>query len=183
MKSSTRLAVLGLLLCVARANAELTASSPAGFVSEHDIAIAAPPQRVFYALTAEVGRWWDAAHSYSGNAANFTLDARAGGCFCERWSDGSVRHMTVVFVEPGRTLRLTGGLGPLQAMAVTGSMTFTLDNDGTATRLHYRYAVSGWAPAGLTTLAEPVDRIQLGQLLRLKRYVETGNPVAGAPTN
>ena len=80
-------------------------------------------------------------------------------------------------------LRLTGGLGPLQAMAVTGSMTFTLDNDGTATRLHYRYAVSGWAPAGLTTLAEPVDRIQLGQLLRLKRYVETGTPVAGAPTN
>jgi uncharacterized protein YndB with AHSA1/START domain len=178
-----RLAVLVSVLCAASANAQVTASTANGFISEHDIAIAAPPQRVFDALTAEVGRWWDAAHSYSGNAANFTLDARAGGCFCERWSGGSIRHMTVVFVEPGHTLRLTGGLGPLQSMAVTGSMTFTLDGDGAATRLHYRYAVSGWAPDGLTPLAEPVDRVQLGQLLRMKRYVETGSPVDATARN
>jgi uncharacterized protein YndB with AHSA1/START domain len=182
VKSTTHLAALGLLLCVARASAELTASSPSGFISEHDITIAAPPQRVYDALTAEVGRWWDPAHSYSGNAANFTLDARAGGCFCERWSSGEVRHMTVVFVEPGRTLRLTGGLGPLQSMTVNGSMTFTLEG-GATTRLHYRYAVSGWSPDGLTALAEPVDRVQLGQLLRLKRYVETGNAAGAAGSN
>jgi len=180
VKSTTCLAAFGLLLCVAQANAELTASSPSGFVSEHDITIAAPPQRVFDALTAEVGRWWNPAHSYSGQAASFTLDARAGGCFCERWSGGSVRHMTVVFVEPGRTLRLAGGLGPLQSMAVTGSMTFTFEGDGAATRLHYRYAVGGWTPDGLTALAQPVDQVQLGQLLRLKHYVETGSPTADA---
>ena len=52
----------------------------------------------FDALTDDVGRWWNPEHSYSGVAANFSIDARAGGCFCERLKDGSVAHMTVVFV-------------------------------------------------------------------------------------
>jgi uncharacterized protein YndB with AHSA1/START domain len=176
-----RFALLSLLFCVAHANAAVTASGPSGFVSEHELTIAAPRQRVFHALTAEVQRWWDAAHSYSGDAASFALDATAGGCFCERWNGGSVVHMTVVFVEPDRQLRMLGGLGPLQAMAVSGSMTFTLDDDGGGgTRLHYRYAVGGWAPAGLQALAGPVDQVQLGQLLRLQRYVETGSPIGSA---
>ncbi len=78
--------------------AEVVAKSSAGFVSKHTLNIAAPPQRVFEALTDDVGRWWDPEHSYSGVAANFSIDARAGGCFCERLKDGSVAHMTVVFV-------------------------------------------------------------------------------------
>jgi uncharacterized protein YndB with AHSA1/START domain len=175
-----RLAVTVLLFCVARANAEVTASDPAGFVSEHVLTIAAPRERVFHALTAEVGRWWDPAHSYSGDAANFSLDATAGGCFCEHWRGGSVVHMTVVLVEPDRQLRMLGGLGPLQAMAVSGSMSFVLDDAGTGTRLHYRYTVGGWDPDGLQRLAEPVDRVQLGQLQRLQRYIETGSPAANA---
>jgi len=178
-----RLALSTLLICIAHAKADVTASGPRGFVSEHTLTIAAPRQRVFHALTAEVGRWWDAAHSYSGNAANFSLDATAGGCFCERWSGGSVAHMTVVFVEPDRQLRMIGGLGPLQAMAVSGSMTFALDDDGNGTRLHYRYAVGGWTPEGLQTMAGPVDQVQLGQLLRLQRYIETGSPTRSGNSN
>ena len=45
-----------------------------------------------------------------------------------------------------------------------------------ATRLQYRYAVGGYSPEGLAELAVPVDQVQLGQLQRLQRYVETGNP-------
>ena len=76
---------------------------------------------------------------------------------------------------------MVGGLGPLQAMAVSGSMTFTLAaTDGGGTRLEYVYAVGGYSPDGLDELAEPVDRVQLGQLQRLQRFIETGNP--DAPT-
>lgn len=162
-------------------HADVVAKSAAGFVSKHVLTISAPPPRVFRALTDEVGRWWNPEHSYSGVAANFSLDARAGGCFCERLENGSVAHMSVVFVERDATLRMVGGLGPLQAMAVSGSMTFTLAaTDGGGTRLEYVYAVGGYSPDGLDGIAEPVDRVQLGQLQRLQRFIETGNP--DAPT-
>ncbi len=158
-------------------HADVVAKSPAGFVSKHVLTIPAPPSQVFRALTDDVGRWWNPEHSYSGVAANFSLDARAGGCFCERLKNGSVAHMSVVFVERDATLRMVGGLGPLQALAVNGSMTFRLAaTDGGGTRLEYVYAVGGYSPEGLEGLAEPVDRVQLGQLQRLQRFVETGNP-------
>jgi uncharacterized protein YndB with AHSA1/START domain len=165
------------------ANADVIASSAAGFVSEHVLTIAAPRARVFEALTNEVGRWWDPQHSDSGNAANFSIDPRPGGCFCERLNDGGVAHMTVVFVQRDAVLRMVGGLGPLQSMAVSGSMTFALsDAAAGTTRLEYRYAVGGYSPEGLDRLAIPVDQVQLGQLERLLRYVETGNPEpASAP--
>ena len=161
--------------------AEVVAKSSAGFISKHTLNIAAPPQRVFEALTDEVGRWWNPEHSYSGVSANFSIDARAGGCFCERLKDGSVAHMTVVFVTRNSVLRMIGGLGPLQSMAVNGSMTFALaPSDNGGTRLQYEYAVGGYSPEGLEGLAEPVDRVQLDQLQRLQRFVETGTP--DAPT-
>lgn len=82
----------------------------------------------------------------------------------------------MVFADTGRMLRLKGGLGPLQSMGVAGAMSFTLSEADGGTRLDYRYVVGGHHEGGLDMLAEPVDRVQLGQLQRLKRYLETGNP-------
>ena len=49
------------------------------------------------------------------------------GCWCEKLPNGGgVRHMQVVNVMPGKMLVMTGGLGPLQSMAATGSMSFKL---------------------------------------------------------
>lgn len=156
--------------------AEVTAAAADGFVSEHTLVLEADSARAYRALTEEVSSWWDASHSYSGEAANFSLDARAGGCFCEVLPDGgSVEHMHVVFAEPGRQLRMQGGLGPLQAMGLSGSMTFELSPDGSGrTVLRYRYVVSGASISGLAALAEPVDRVQLGQLMRLAAYLAGG---------
>jgi uncharacterized protein YndB with AHSA1/START domain len=167
--------LLAALLLAPAVHAEVTAASDQGFVSEHTLLLAAPPARVYQALTAEISAWWDANHSYSGEAANFSLDARAGGCFCEQLSHGgSVMHMQVVFAQPGVLLRLRGGLGPLQGMGISGSMDFALRADPAnpeMTLLQYRYVVSGYAPDGVGALAEPVDQVQLGQLKRLQAYL------------
>lgn len=154
--------------------AEVTASADEGFISEHELLLAGDPDRVFKVLTEEVAQWWDPSHSFSGDAANFSLEARAGGCFCEALADGgSVEHMRVVFAEPGKRLRLRGGLGPLQEMGASGVMSFTLSpGESGGTLLYYRYVVSGFAATGLQPLAEPVDRVQLGQLERLAAYLQ-----------
>ncbi len=153
--------------------AEVTASAEHGFISSHELVLEATPEEVWQALTGGVADWWDSAHSHSGDAANFTLDAVAGGCFCEALPEGgSVMHMQVVYAAPGRLLRLSGGLGPLQGMGVSGAMSFSLEAaEGERTLLRYLYVVSGYAPGGLAGLAEPVDAVQHGQLQRLAAYL------------
>lgn len=166
--------MLAFLACLALpAQGEVEEVDDLGFVSQHEIDIGAPPARVFEALTEEIGGWWDSAHTHSGDALGLTLDER---CLCESLPDaGFVVHLQVDFWRPGKTLRLSGGLGPLQALGVAGSMTFAFTATEAGTRLSYRYAVSG---RGAGAWAEPVDRVQLGQLERLARYVETGSPAA-----
>jgi hypothetical protein len=88
--------------------------------------------------------------------------------------------MEVIFVAPGKTLRLTGGLGPLQAFAATGTMTFSLSPAGDGTKLDVNYAVGGYLPQGMNTLAAPVNAVLTDQISRLKNYIESGSPTAKA---
>jgi uncharacterized protein YndB with AHSA1/START domain len=160
--------MLGLVLL-----ANITASSPDGFVSEHVLDVRGTPAEVYAALTDDVSRWWDAAHSYTGDAHNFSMDARAGGCFCEDFPNGvSVQHMRVLYADPGRYLRMEGGLGPLQPIPLTGVMDFELMATEQGSRLTFRYSVHGPASAGIEGMAAPVDAVLLGQLKRLQAYVE-----------
>ena len=167
------LAALAALACPVFG--DLLEADDAGFVSSHEIEIAAPPGRVFDALTDEVAEWWDPAHSYSGDAANFGFDGVLGGLVEDLGQGGYVIHMRLVFLRHPKTLVLTGGLGPLLRLGVAGSMSFDLEATEAGTKLSYRYTVNG---RNVAPLAEPVDRVQLGQLERLKRYVETGTPVS-----
>ena len=109
--------------------------------------------------------------------------AQAGGCLCERLpGGGSVEHMRVVFADTNKELRLAGGLGPLQTMAVDGSMVFRLRPFDQAakkpktTTLEYSYLVGGNSTSALEAMAAPVDAVQLQQLTRLKHWVEQKNP-------
>ena len=170
--------VSGAVLLPRRGWSEVTAADANGFVSEHELVLQAIPLEAYAALTRDVHLWWDGAHSFGGSAAGFSLDASAGGCLCEALPrGGSVEHLRVVNAQPGVALTLQGGLGPLQSMAVTGSMSFVFAAHPEGSVLRYRYAVGGYAPGGLAGLAEAVDRVQLGQLQRLQQFIASGQPL------
>ena len=152
---------------------EVKDSSVIGFTIEDTVMISADPDDVYHALVADIGSWWDSAHTFSGNANNLSLDDKAGGCFCEKLEHGgSVRHLEVVFAAPGKTLRMIGGLGPLQSMAVTGSMTWALNKANNGTTVTVTYSVGGYRPGGLQKLAPLVDTVMSEQLYRLKNFIE-----------
>jgi hypothetical protein len=175
-KHRTRAAAL-LLLASVCASAVATTSdvSPTGFLVTAQHEVKATPHRLYEAL-GEVDKWWNGSHSWSGRASNLSLARQAGGCFCERWGQNSVEHARVVHAFEERMLRLEGSLGPLQALAVTGVLTFAIaPKDGAAT-LVVTYRVAGSESAGLQQLAAPVDRVIGEQARRLVSYVETGKP-------
>lgn len=154
--------------------------SMTGFTVVETADISASPDQVYQTLVAP-SRWWNSEHTYSHDAANLSLDPKAGGCWCETLADGgSVQHMTVVAAIPGKLLRLRGALGPLQAMAVDGAMTFTLRPDGKATQLTLTYTVGGYAKAGFSDIAKAVDGVLGEQMSRLGRFIETGSPSASS---
>lgn len=166
------LGLSSIVVAVVPARADVIAATPSGFEARTSVTIAAPPAKV-WAVLVTPARWWDGAHSYSGNASNLTLAPHAGGCFCEKLpAGGSVEHARVVLAKPGELLRLDGALGPLQGEALAGRMTFSLKPEGAGTALTMRYVVGGYAENGADRFAVPVDRIMAMQVGRLKAAVE-----------
>jgi uncharacterized protein YndB with AHSA1/START domain len=152
-------------------------ATPTGFVVRHDLTIAAPPPRVYDALVREVGSWWNPSHSFTGDARNLSIDARPGGCFCEKYPNGGgVEHMRIVHAAPDRLLRMAGALGPLQAYGLAGSLAWRLSGEGSGTKLELSYTVGGFMPDGFDKIAPAVDRVLGEQAGRLKLFVETGKP-------
>jgi uncharacterized protein YndB with AHSA1/START domain len=154
--------------------AEVSNRSNAGFIVTVNLAVAAPPETVYASLTRHVSEWWDAAHTYSGDSKNLSIIAEPGGCFCEALADGGgVQHAMVVNVAPGRLLRMSGALGPLQALAVTGTLSWQFEKSGSAdSTLVVTYVVGGYASGGLDKIADAVDTVITRQAQLLKRHAE-----------
>jgi uncharacterized protein YndB with AHSA1/START domain len=170
-------AAAGMLIATALscpAHAAVNDAAANGFSVSETVHLAASPAKVYEALIAPQN-WWSSAHTFSGNAADLSLDARAGGCWCEKLPDGgSVAHLIVVYADPDRALRLRGALGPLQGLGVEGAMTITLTPEGDGTGLVLTYNIGGYVKGGLAALAQPVDAVLGEQVARLKSFVETG---------
>jgi len=124
-----------------------------------------------YSTIVDLKSWWDPDHTYSGDAGNLTLELKPGGCLCETWEGGSVQHLTVGYIVENSTLRLLGGLGPLQQMAVAGSMSFIVTSEEAGSRLVFVYEVGGYWKDGLAGLAKPVDDVWAGHLARFEAAV------------
>jgi uncharacterized protein YndB with AHSA1/START domain len=170
-------ALMGLSSAPARA--EVAGASPSAFEIRAEAETTATPQQAWRAVT-RLDRWWNAQHTYSGNAGRLRLEARAGGCWCERWGNGqSVEHARVVLVmehDGVRTLRAVGGLGPLQEMGVNGALTFTVAPHASGAKITMTYRVTGDASSGLDQVAPLVDMVLTEQFGRLIRYSGSGSP-------
>jgi uncharacterized protein YndB with AHSA1/START domain len=163
MRSAAIGVVLAGLLALP-AQAAVKDSNASGFTLENTQDVPASVQDTWDALVDDVGQWWPADHTWWGDASNLSIKARAGGCFCERDGARQARHMTVVFVDPGKTLRLVGGLGPLQGMGLDGALEFRLAANDGGTRITMWYRAGGYTPDDLSKFAPLVDQVMAAQL-------------------
>lgn len=164
---------LGLGLIAMPAGAAVNDVTPTGFTVENKADVAADPATAWKALVEDVGRWWPRDHTWWGTDSELVIEPRAGGCFCERKGPQQALHLLVTFVDPGRRLRMTGGLGPLQGMGLHGVLEFRLEaREGGGTTIVMFYRAGGYTPDDLSKLAPVVDRVQGQQLGGLAAHLQ-----------
>jgi uncharacterized protein YndB with AHSA1/START domain len=150
------------------AMAEVKASAPDGLMFQYKGELPLAREAAWKRVLA-VGTWWNDEHTYSGKGANMTVDAVAGGCWCEMWSGGEVEHGRVVTIMNNEMLRFQTALGPLQGLGVNAIMTWTLA-DGSSpgtTSVTMDYSVVGSSLTNLVPMAAPVDGVLQEQFGRL----------------
>lgn len=161
------------LLATAPASAEVLRAEPHALAIRQTIQLVVPPAEAMAAFT-QVASWWSKDHSYSGDAANLSLDARPGGCFCERFADGGgIEHMRVTYVKPGEAMALTGALGPLLAQAVTGVMSVKAERIAGGSRVTIDYRATGFVEGDGSKFAPMVDAMLADQGRRFRAYATT----------
>ena len=173
MKAVAGIFFIFILFLAPIANASLESVADNGFVVTNTVTVNATPEQSWHALTDDVDKWWPKDHSWWNGT--FSLAATAGGCFCETRDARSAEHMRVVFVDPVKTLRMTGGLGPLQGMGMYGALDWQFgkskDVPG-ATTIALRYHVQGYTDSGYAELAPIVDHVQGLQLQALADFLQ-----------
>jgi hypothetical protein len=156
---------------------DVLSTSELGFTIKNTVQVSVSPEKAYRRMVDRVDRWWDGAHTFGGDAATMRMEDKVGGCFCEGLPNGGeVRHLEIIHVQPGKMLRMSGGLGPLQSVAVVGVMTWDFVATDSGTQISLTYTVGGYTKNGLTDLATPVDHVLKGQLIRLQQYLNTGSP-------
>jgi hypothetical protein len=167
-------AIFGVLLFVctdSAVRADVIAATDQGVSVRTTVVVKGTPEETWQHLL-RVQTWWSPAHSWSGDAANLSITAEPGGGFEEKLSGGGfVRHMEVVYCDPGKLLRMTGALGPLQDSAVQGTMTIALRKTDDSTSITTTYHLSGYFPAGLKNIAPNVDQVITEQFQRLGKRI------------
>lgn len=162
------------LLAATPASAEVVRADPHAFAVRHSVQLVVPAAEAMAAFTRVAG-WWSKDHTYSGSAANLSLDARPGGCFCERFpKGGGIEHLRVTYVQPGEDLVLTGALGPLLAEAVTGVMSVHVEKVAGGSRLTIDYRAAGFANGNGTKFAPMVDAMFGEQAKRFRAFAAGG---------
>jgi hypothetical protein len=169
-----RLLLLPLLALGAPAAAAVEEATPNGFAIRNQATVAATPAETWVML-GRPGEWWNKAHTYSGNAANMSLELKAGGCFCETLPAraagpaGRVEHGRVLTAMPFDMLVLDAPLGPLQSKAMVGRLTWSLRAVEGGTQVTQTFVAGGYVKGGADKLAAPVDAVLAEQLEGLRR--------------
>ena len=165
----------GLLFAGAlSARAAVVESNAAGFAVEETAHIAASPANV-YAVLIHPENWWNSEHTFSHDAKNLSIDPKAGGCFCETLpGGGSVAHLTVSMVIPGKAIQFRGAMGPFLSQGVEGSLTFTFAAKDGGTDLVLDNNVGGFIKGGMGKWPAAADAMLTDLVAHLKFYAENG---------
>lgn len=165
--------ILLMLYCVP-VTAAVVDSAPNGFTVTNRVTVSTTPAKAYDAIF-RIGNWWSSEHTFFGQSKNMRLENNIGGCFCEvKWKQ-QVLHGTVVYIDPGKTIRISTALGPLQEQGVAGALTFQVKPAADGAEIEMTYRVGGYMPGGLDKIAPIVDSVQSMIAARLGRYVDTGN--------
>jgi uncharacterized protein YndB with AHSA1/START domain len=179
MESVRKMMALMLLsyLFAQAASAAVAETTPVGFGVMSTVTTAATPKKVYSALTHDIGKWWNAEHTYSGDSHNLSMPSKVGGCFCERVSHGgAVEHAHVIMLIPDSQVRMTGAFGPLQSSGLVGTLSYKISPAGTGSKIEMTYNVGGYMHGSFENIAPAVDEVLTDQLTRLKTFAETGKP-------
>jgi len=163
----TFLTSLGFCISITHFNittAEVITIAETGFIVENKIQVSQNKETTWKAFTEEVDLWWPKDHSWWGADSTFSIEAIAGGCFCEMGEGKSAEHMHINFVDPPNALTMTGGLGPLQEMGMYGALAFKFNENENGTEVVMTYRVNGINPDGFEQLAPIVDQVQALQI-------------------
>lgn len=167
-------------------SAEVVQTGETGFTTRDAVVVKGTPFDAWQALIAPA-KWWNKAHTWSGDSANLYISPQANGCFCEllplpdgapeEVRRGSALHMSVVMVDPGKVLRMRGGLGPLQSEPADGVLTITLTGVDGGTRIVWEYVVGGPMRYEVPVIAKAVDGVMSQQLRGLAGVLGVAQPV------
>ena len=80
-------------------------------------------------------------------------------------------------VDPGKAIRLSGALGPLQSEALQGTLTITIKPVEGGTRILWEYVVGGFMRYNVDDIAPAVDKVLAAQVASLAKQL---GPIATA---
>ena len=136
--------------------------------------IDAPRERVWRALTEEIGQWW-LPDFYAGGEATkaVILEPRVGGRLYEDWGDGGgLLWYTVIALQPPRSIDLAGHLTPAFGGPAKTYLKLELEEAGGKTRLVVSDAVLGRTSEGAVEQMRSGWQMLFGD--GLKAHVEKG---------
>lgn len=144
------------------------------FRVEQEVVVHAPRERVFSALTGEIGKWW--CHRCGDAGSVLSLEAEAGGRFMETWAKGSVLWGVVTRLEAPAVLRLSGPLGMHTPVSSVYQFTLDVHDSGRSTLLKLSHRVNGEID---TYWHDAHERGWKELWVTLKQWVEEGRAYAG----
>ena len=144
--------------------AEIVSSSDTHFVLRHE-AISTLDAGQLWDRLVQPASWWHPDHTYSGDSANLSLDANAGGHWREDWDDGSVSHGRVLYVKQGQQLRMEAPFGPLQGIGAYTIWTITISGAGNGSKVVFDEVSTAAPGTNMAEMAKAVDFVK-GEAIR-----------------